>query len=277
MFTQLILTAFSAHLIGDYYLQSEKMPHSGLTNLRSLLKHSLIYCISFIVLYFLALPSSQLIFYFGALCLVHFLIAGIAYILNHFLAEKISSRWKNKDFILFFGYRALHLLSIIWISLFFYRRDLLLQPAPWIASQAAALNLSILTVMRWLDLLLLIFRPASLAIVNLSIRFQPPQLPQQSVHDSNSEKKETRTITEDSFQSNNVYGAGEMIGFLERFLMVIFLSLGQYASIGLIMTAKSIARYDKITKNGAFAEDYLIGTLASIIIAISGYLVVFGV
>jgi len=68
-----------------------------------------------------------------------------------------------------------------------------------------------------------------------------------------------------------------MIGFLERFLMVIFLSLGQYASIGLIMTAKSIARYDKITKNGAFAEDYLIGTLASIIIAISGYLVVFGV
>ncbi|HPS47608.1 MAG TPA: DUF3307 domain-containing protein, partial [Flexilinea sp.] len=110
MLTQLILTAFSAHLIGDYYLQSEKMPHSGLTNLRSLLKHSLIYCISFIVLYFLALPSSQLIFYFGSLCLVHFLIAGIAYILNHFLAEKISSRWKNKDFILFFGYRALHLL-----------------------------------------------------------------------------------------------------------------------------------------------------------------------
>jgi len=171
----------------------------------------------------------------------------------------------------------LNLLSIIWISLFFYRRGLLLQPAPWIASQAVALNLSILTVMRWLDLLLLIFRPASLAIVNLSIRFQPPQLPQQSDRDFNPEKKETHIVSEDSLQSNNVYGAGEMIGFLERFLMVIFLSLGQYASIGLIMTAKSIARYDKITKNGAFAEDYLIGTLASIIIAISGYLVVFGV
>ncbi len=277
MLTKLILTAFFAHLLGDYYLQSEKMLQSSLTNLRSLLKHSLIYCIPCIVLYFLSVPSSQLIFYFSSLCLVHFLIAGIAYILNHFLAEKLSNLWKNKDFILFFGYRVLHLFSIIWIALFFYRQSLLLQPAPWLASQAAALNLPILTTIRWLDLFLLIFKPASLAIVNLSIRFQPPQLPQQSDRDSNPEKKETHIVSEDSFQSNNVYGAGEMIGFLERFLMVIFLSLGQYASIGLIMTAKSIARYDKITKNGAFAEDYLIGTLASIIIAISGYLVVFGV
>jgi hypothetical protein len=131
--------------------------------------------------------------------------------------------------------------------------------------------------MRWLDLLLLIFKPASLAIVNLSTRFQPSQLPWQTGRDSDPEKRETRAAAEDLSQSNNVYGAGEMIGFLERILMVIFLSLGQYASIGLIMTAKSIARYDKITKNGAFAEDYLIGTLASILIAICGYLVVFSI
>ncbi len=277
MLTQLILTAFFAHLIGDYYLQSEKIVQSSRTNFRSLLKHSLIYCIPFIVVYFLAVPSLQLMIYFGSLGLVHFLIAGIAYILNRFPAKNILSRWKNKEFILFFGNRILHLVAIIWISLCFYRRDLPLQPAPWIASQAAALNLSILMVMRWLDLLLLIFKPASLAIVNLSTRFQPSQLPRQTGRDSDPEKKETRAAAEDLSQSNNVYGAGEMIGFLERILMVIFLSLGQYASIGLIMTAKSIARYDKITKNGAFAEDYLIGTLASIIIAICGYLVVFGI
>lgn len=277
MLTKLILTAFFAHLLGDYYLQSEKTLQSSLTSFRFLLKHSLIYCFPFIVLYFLVVPSSQIIIYFGSLCLVHFLIAGIAYTLNRNPVKKLFSRWKNKEFILFFGNRSLHLVAIIWIALYFYHQNLLLQPAPWLASQAAALNLSILLVMRWLDLFLLIFKPASLAIVNLSKRFQPPQLPQRTNRDSNPEKKEARVVTEDSLQSNNVYGAGEMIGFLERFLMVIFLSLGQYASIGLIMTAKSIARYDKITKDGAFAEDYLIGTLASIIIAISGYLVVFGV
>lgn len=47
--------------------------------------------------------------------------------------------------------------------------------------------------------------------------------------------------------------------------MGIFLLLGQYTAIGLVFTAKSIARYDKISKSQAFAECYLIGSLFSII------------
>ena len=46
---------------------------------------------------------------------------------------------------------------------------------------------------------------------------------------------------------------------------LIFLSLGEAMAIGLILTAKSIARYDKISKSPSFAEYYLIGTLSSII------------
>lgn len=47
--------------------------------------------------------------------------------------------------------------------------------------------------------------------------------------------------------------------------MGIFLLLGQYAAIGLVFTAKSIARFNKISENQAFAEYYLIGSLFSII------------
>ncbi|WP_343250273.1 hypothetical protein [Diplocloster hominis] len=54
-----------------------------------------------------------------------------------------------------------------------------------------------------------------------------------------------------------------MIGTIERLIMLIFLSLGQYAAIGLVLTAKSIARYDKIVKEPEFAEYYLLGTLLS--------------
>ena len=50
---------------------------------------------------------------------------------------------------------------------------------------------------------------------------------------------------------------------VERFIMLLFLSKGQYAAIGFILTAKSIARYDKITKDEKFAEYYLLGTLVS--------------
>ena len=50
--------------------------------------------------------------------------------------------------------------------------------------------------------------------------------------------------------------------------MTIFLSIGQYSAVGLVLTAKSIARYDKISKDQVFAEYYLLGTLLSSIVAI---------
>ncbi len=62
-----------------------------------------------------------------------------------------------------------------------------------------------------------------------------------------------------------ISGAGALIGQLERLIMGVFLLLGQFTAIGLVFTAKSIARYDKISKSQAFAEYYLIGSLFSII------------
>lgn len=69
----------------------------------------------------------------------------------------------------------------------------------------------------------------------------------------------------DNIEDKTITGAGATIGLLERLIMGIFLLFGQFASIGLVFTAKSIARYDKIAKNQAFAEYYLIGSLFSII------------
>ena len=45
--------------------------------------------------------------------------------------------------------------------------------------------------------------------------------------------------------------------------MLMFIAMDQYAAMGLVLTAKSIARYDKITKDEKFAEYYLLGTLLS--------------
>ncbi len=62
---------------------------------------------------------------------------------------------------------------------------------------------------------------------------------------------------------------------LERLIIVIFLSINQYSAIGLVLTAKSIARYDRISNDQAFAEYYLLGTLLSTIMVIVTYLLVF--
>lgn len=64
---------------------------------------------------------------------------------------------------------------------------------------------------------------------------------------------------------DTIMGAGAMIGNLERIVIGICMIMGQFASIGLVFTAKSIARYNKISEKPAFAEYYLIGSLFSIL------------
>ncbi len=63
--------------------------------------------------------------------------------------------------------------------------------------------------------------------------------------------------------------AGLYIGWLERFLVLTALLLQSPAAVGLILTAKAIARYPEF-KSVRFAEYFLIGTLLSICIAFVG-------
>ena len=69
--------------------------------------------------------------------------------------------------------------------------------------------------------------------------------------------------------SEQLQNAGLYIGWLERFLVITALLLQSPATVGLILTAKSIARYPEF-KSERFAEYFLIGTLLSISMAILG-------
>lgn len=68
-----------------------------------------------------------------------------------------------------------------------------------------------------------------------------------------------------------IAGAGAMIGILERLIMGLSLIFGQFTAIGLVFTAKSIARYNKISESQFFAEYYLIGSLFSMISVLLTY------
>ncbi|MCL2342939.1 MAG: DUF3307 domain-containing protein [Firmicutes bacterium] len=57
--------------------------------------------------------------------------------------------------------------------------------------------------------------------------------------------------------------AGQTIGYLERVLILLFLLYRQFTAIAFVLTAKSVARYDAISKERIRAEDFLIGTLKS--------------
>ncbi len=94
---------------------------------------------------------------------------------------------------------------------------------------------------------LLIHKPTNIIIQKILVIYKPVQ-------------------KEEAIKKDN--NAGRFIGTIERIIMLLLISIGQYAAIGLVLTAKSIARYDRIAKEKDFAEYYLLGTLMSTVIVI---------
>jgi hypothetical protein len=60
---------------------------------------------------------------------------------------------------------------------------------------------------------------------------------------------------------------GRMIGVLERALALTLVLLGQYGALGLLIAAKALARFRALEERD-FAEYFLIGTLASLLLAL---------
>lgn len=72
--------------------------------------------------------------------------------------------------------------------------------------------------------------------------------------------------------TNELQNAGMYIGWLERFVVLTSIVLQSPATVGLVLTAKSIARYPEL-KSVRFAEYFLIGTLLSVTLGILGGLI----
>jgi len=69
---------------------------------------------------------------------------------------------------------------------------------------------------------------------------------------------------------------GRLIGILERATVLTLWLTASPTSIALVLTAKSIARFKEF-ENRDFAEYYLIGTLASVLFAITGGIILNGI
>ena len=75
------------------------------------------------------------------------------------------------------------------------------------------------------------------------------------------------SIRPDLVSGEGEAGRGETIGYLERMLVMISVLAGQWGLVGLVMAAKSIARFKELDDK-KFAEYYLLGTLMSILVAV---------
>lgn len=229
------LGLLSAHFVGDYYLQTSLMAKMKKGNFSMTLKHTIYYSAPFLFLPFLFKESLGWVLLAIA---VHFVVDFIKFQLEkHKNIGKINRVLKPDH--LYLIDQTIHILSLFLMARVAF---LPLRTSPFFAE----VNLELL--LRLLPGFLFLFKPANVTFKIIFGRFSPVEKDLVSIR-----------------------GAGAVIGSLERILMFIFLGLSQFAAVGLIMTAKSIARYDKISKDPVFAEYYLIGTLYSILVTVISY------
>lgn len=240
MFRVLFCYFLLVHILGDFYFQSDRLADKKKTSYRSVLLHGLIYwVVSFLcVLPFWSLP---LLLSAGMLSCFHWLIDSIKY-----LYLKKGKREQNAA--IYITDQLIHLGSMAVMSSLFIYMGFEFTTSAEVNEFTSAIQLNLFTVLRWTGLILMMVKPANITIKQLVNKYKP---------------------REDTLFNANKTGA--LIGALERMIMLLMLSVGQYAAIGLVLTAKSVARYNKIAEDKNFAEYYLLGTLLSVLFAISTY------
>lgn len=64
------------------------------------------------------------------------------------------------------------------------------------------------------------------------------------------------------------YNRGRLIGNLERIVLTIVIAAGSYAALAFLVAAKGVVRSDEFQKDREFTEYFLIGSLASVLVAL---------
>lgn len=233
------------HVLCDFYFQSQKMAEYKRRQFSWVLIHSGLYAIAAIIIFAVVMPGLGWIY---PLCFV--LLHGIIDIVKYGVCNcrYINNTWlAGKGHFIFITDQLFHIVAILAIVYFIrdYSPNSLYNPQ--IRNILNVFGISETITLSWMIKILLIHKPANIFISNILSEYRPVRQ-----DDGNSLHK----------------NAGRFIGTLERIIMTILITINQYSAVGLVLTAKSIARYDKISKEQEFAEYYLLGTLLSTICAI---------
>lgn len=259
----ILLVLLICHVIGDYYLQTQALSERKEKEGKSLMRHALLYGLPFLLAGGIFRLDRALI------------IAGAFAVLAHGVIDVVRIVFQNRTRAarkpigpasvakLYLLDQLLHWLSLI-AAAFLVRSYDMPQPLSVLAELARELDFSLHLGLQWLLAGLLIGRPSNITFMKLFSVYRPF-----------GEQETEETAPAGLIGRKERLKAGALIGILEKTIALLFLSLGEFMAIGLVLTAKSIARYDRISKSPAFAEYYLIGTLVSLVMVLLIYILSF--
>lgn len=234
MFKDYFILLLLGHILADFYTQTAKTAERKKKQMKWVFIHGLLY---FLTMVLVSIPvfSIQILKLDMAASILHLLIDTAKFL--------FWERKKNEKAALFVIDQILHFFCIFILSYFWTKRNIPITEIAIVSDFFTTTGISERLACNWILGLLIVHKPANILIQNLISPYKP--------------KAEREEMKE---KDNNV---GRIIGTVERIVMLILIYMNQYSAIGLVLTAKSIARYDRITKDEKFAEYYLLGTLIS--------------
>ena len=241
----LFLALYLAHLLADFVLQTDGIVAAKKAGRwQSYFVHGLIYYGTMLGIVVVMNPSLVGMWAFEgivvALCLVHLL-------LDWAKLTVIKARWIPDDVRSFTGDQALHLATIAGATFFITRPPLQSVVAFFQEIRSAQEGILIVAVVY----VVVIFGGGYFVRYLIGPLWK-------------------RRPNEPKQEHDEVVNAGLYIGWLERFIALTAVFLQSPGTVGLILAAKSIARYPELKSTERFVEYFLIGTLLSISIAIIG-------
>ncbi len=247
MFRKILLLLLLGHVIGDFYFQSGELAAKKEKEYRAVAAHSLLYGLA-AAASLVPVWSREMMGAAMASAVFHWLIDSVKYLVCK-KRRGAGGRWVGRS--MFLADQLLHAASLFGVAYFACRAGAGAEVLPFFENFFALIGFSMTNTAKWILAILLVNKPANIFIQQMIGIYKPLPKPQ---------KDAAHVISEEVLQDKN---AGRFIGSLERMIMLLLLSAGQYASLGLILTAKSIARYNRIATDQYFAEYYLSGTLLS--------------
>ena len=277
----LLLSLIIAHLIADFYLQTDSMVQDKLKNIKKhIFHHLLVNTFVLSLTWYLNFQSDSI----TAIIWPVVFITGTHFIIDVFkirLVDQYTNRENLNKLWFFVIDQVLHLLMILIALQLFYNiplvsvldrfTELLMENGGEVGKLNTIMFLTIIlilgtTVSGHVIRFLLGSLPSQLLTFEGKYTFKNDLKETDYPKNSNGERGLSEQYSYMIFNKHDL-SRGKLIGYIERLLVILLTYYGSYPAIAFIVTAKSIARFKQMDDRD-WAEYFLLGTLTSMFLGI---------
>lgn len=286
-----ILLLLLAHLVADFWLQTDQMVQNKIKHLKKHLFHHLVTTgIALAIIWSYHYEFQHIIYYFilpfAFIIITHLGIDLLKIKLVDSIPKSPTDNIKRLGY--FLSDQALHIIMILIVCIFSFHMT-----AAEITAELFHLygtdGLSLFNTILFMTIIYILATSVSGHIVKFIIGSLPSEF---AIFEGELTLKNQIAAGKEQIQagadnrfteeyhyftySTPLRSHGKLIGYLERLLVIILTAVGAYPSIAFIIAAKSIARFKQLDDRN-WAEYFLLGTLSSIFLGLMLGLVVQGV